>query len=441
MEKAEADKILDQAKEVLAHNDRGLWTVPAGDLYPHQWLWDSCFIAIGLRHLDIERAQAELTSLLRGQWENGMLPNIVFSEGLEHRADRELWRSWVSPYAPHDVHTSGITQPPMLAEAVTLVGQKLKLPERRSWFKSMYPALVRYHEWLYGERDSHREGLIVLVHPYESGLDNSPPWISELRTHSLPWWVSAIERARLDGIINRFRRDVRHVPPGQRMSNIEALAYWSALHRLRSKAYNSQAILSRPVFALQDLAFNCILVQANRRLSEIGKIIGRHLPDHLSENAKRTETALDELFDETSGQYFSRSFTTHKLIEEPTIATLMPLYAGSIPNERAEQLVGMLKNKRKFGSRWPVPTVPLSSPYFNPFKYWQGPAWVNTNWLIIEGLKRYGYDDEANILKQKTTQMVAQNGFSEYFSPLDAQPAGAANFSWTAALTIDLLKS
>ena len=111
------DKLFEQAKAVLKHNDRGSWTVPAGELYPHQWLWDSCFIAIGLRHLDIERARAELTSLLRGQWSNGMLPNIVFAKGKEHHRDRELWRSYLSPYSPAKVATSGLTQPPMLAEA------------------------------------------------------------------------------------------------------------------------------------------------------------------------------------------------------------------------------------------------------------------------------------------------------------------------------------
>jgi hypothetical protein len=69
-------ELLEEAEKVLKKNDRGKFTVPAGDLYPHQWLWDSCFIACGLRHIDIDRAQTELTSLLRGQWSNGMFPNI-----------------------------------------------------------------------------------------------------------------------------------------------------------------------------------------------------------------------------------------------------------------------------------------------------------------------------------------------------------------------------
>jgi len=440
MDDEAATSLLEEAREVLALNDRQGWTVPAGDLYPHQWLWDSCFIAIGLRHLDIERAQTELRSLLRGQWSNGMLPNIIFS-GKAERQHVDLWRSWVSPYSPENVSTSGITQPPMLAEAVARIGQKLKLPERRSWYKEMLPALVRHHEWLYADRNPHQEGLAILIHPYESGSDNSPPWISEMRKHSLPHWIRLIEKLKLDGPVNLFRRDTKHVPPGQRISNIEGLTQWSAIRRLRRKAYNSEAVLSRSLFAVEDLAFNCMFIRANKILKDIAKTAGQDLPEYLVDDMAKTEAALEQLWDESAGQYFSRSFVSHKLIEEPTIATLLPLYAGSITKDRAAHLVQLLKRRRLFSTSWPVPSVPLTSSYFDPYKYWQGPTWVNTNWLIIDGLKRYGYDDEAKVLADKTLQLVAKSGCYEYFSPLNGDPAGAANFSWTAALAIDLLKS
>jgi hypothetical protein len=433
--------LIDDLKKVLQQNDRKIYTVPAGDLYPHQWLWDSCFIAIGLRHLDIDRAKTELTSLLRGQWSNGMLPNMIFASGKQYRRDREIWKSYLSPYSPDDVATSGITQPPMLAEAVFKIGQKLPPAERRTWYRQIYPAILAYHEWLYAERDPHGEGLILLLHPYECGLDNTPPWISELRKHSMPLWVRSIERLHLDGIVNAFRRDTKHVPPGQRMSNVEAAAYWAALRRLRRKAYNSEAILSRSLFAVEDLTFNCILIRANDCLAEIAKAIGHDLPIKLSQQMAKTKTALEQLWDENHSEYFSRSFVSHKLIEEPTIATFMPLYAGAVSKERAEQLVNLLKRRRTFAARWPVPSVPLNSPDFEAHKYWQGPTWVNTNWLIVEGLKRYGFDDEAKLLAERTIELVAKNGPSEYFSPLDGSPAGAPNFSWTAALTIDLLKT
>src|SRR5665213_1248616 len=427
-------ELLSEMQDVLAANDRGGWTVPAGDLYPHQWLWDSCFIAIGLRHTDIERAKIELTSLLHGQWSNGMMPNIIITPGRSYRRETELWRSYLSPYSPNDVATSGITQPPMLAEAVYLVGKKLNQTERRSWYRQTYQPLLRYHEWLYTERDPHNEGLIINIHPWEMGLDNSPPWISELRKHSMPWWVSAFEALHLDSLVNLVRRDTRHVPPGQRMSNIEALIYWSTLRRLRRKAYNSEAILSRSSFAVEDVTFNSILVRANECLEEIAKEIKAEIPQELQARFSSSRQALEQLWDEQTGQYYSRSFVGHKLIEEATIATLIPLYLGEIVKERAQRLVDIMTKKRRFSTNWPLPSVPVNSPFFDPYKYWHGPTWINTNWLVIEGLKRNGFNELAQILTDRTLELVSKSGPSEYFNPLDGTPAGADNFSWTAAL-------
>ena len=67
---------------------------------------------------DVHRAQKELVSLLRGQWHNGMLPNIIFRSEPQYWAERNQWRSWLSPHAPEHVATTGITQPPLIAEAV-----------------------------------------------------------------------------------------------------------------------------------------------------------------------------------------------------------------------------------------------------------------------------------------------------------------------------------
>jgi glycogen debranching enzyme len=117
----------------------------------------------------------------------------------------------------------------------------------------------------------------------------------------------------------------------------------------------------------------------------------------------------------------------------------MPLYSGAISKERAARLVDILKKRRRFALDWPIPSVPLSSPYFDAYKYWQGPTWINTNWLVIQGLKRYGYDDLAELLTNRSIELVSKSGPSEYFSPLNGDPAGAENFSWTAALTIDLI--
>jgi glycogen debranching enzyme len=430
-----------RARAVLEQNDRQDYTVPAGDLYPHQWLWDSCFIAIGLRHVDIERAQTELLSLLRGQWKNGMLPNMIFNDRPEFAADRRAWQSWRSPYAPEHVATSGITQPPMVAEAAVRIGEKLAWPERRQWYNQMLPSLVAYHQWIYTDRDPHDEGLALLIHPWETGLDNTPPWMSELREHQLSWWIRLMRSTHADNIVSLLRRDTRSVPANERFTNIEVLALYDIQLRLRRKGYDIDRILNHSMFTIEDLAFNAILIRANHHLRDMATSARYDLPPELVASMERTEKAFDSLWHETSGQYYSRNFMTHDLIFESTIATLLPLYAGCVTPERAARLVRLLESEHQFGLPFPVPSVPKSSHWFDPKRYWQGPTWINMNWLIIDGLRRYGYRDHADLLRDLSLELIQKHGFNEYFNPLTGEPEGVGDFSWTAALAIDLQKS
>lgn len=435
----ERQDLLEAAKTVLSMNDRGDHTTPVNSgMYPHQWLWDSCFIAIGLRHYDIERAKTEILSLFAGQWDNGMLPNMILAGGRDSR-HAAIWRSWVNPQAPANVQTSGITQPPILAEAIIHVGEKMTKPERRSWYKTTFPALLAYHEWLYNERDPHGEGLVLLVHPWETGLDNTPPWMHELKDHQMPLWIQAIDKLKLSSLFNFFRSDTKFIPAEQRMDTVDALALYSTQRRLRSKNYDIKRILTRTQFTIEDISFNSILIRGNQHLIEIAKYIHKDLPDSLLNSMKKTEKGLEQLWDPYANQYFSREFVSHRLLKQPSIGTLMPLYTGTITKERAKKLVKLLEDDKLFGTQYPIPSTPMNSGYFNPKRYWQGPSWVNTNWLIIDGLKRYGFDDHAAVLTESTIEMVKQAGFYEYFSPLDGKPSGAPNFSWTAALIIDLL--
>lgn len=430
--------VVEIAKAVLEMNDQGLYTAPSKQLYPHQWLWDSCFTAIGLRHIDIARAKMEIISLLDGQWHNGMVPNMIFLPGPQYARDRLIWNSRINPDSPDDLDTSGITQPPMIAEAVVQIGEKLSKAERRTWYKEIYPKLLAYHAWIYHDRDPHREGLALLIHPWETGLDNTPPWMQEMHEHQLALWIRATKKLRLGTLFTLFRNDTKHIPAEQRMSSIDALGLFSTQRRLRRKKYVIENILRHSLFSIEDLAFNCILIRANQRLCEIAKYIEEDVPPDVSESMKRTEAALDILWDPYTGQYYSRDFTTHKLLKVSSIATLLPLYAGTLTEERAKQLVRLLENQHLFGANYPIPSVPLSAETFNPICYWQGPTWINMNWLVIDGLERGGFSEHAEALRQSTLDLIQQHGCYEYFNPINGESAGAPNFSWTAALAIDL---
>src|SRR5581483_10000164 len=131
--------------------------------------------------------------------------------------------------------------------------------------------------------------------------------------------------------------------------------------------YDINHILTHSVFAIEDVAFNSIFIRANQLLKEIAKTIRKDLPDDLLKRMKKTEESLEQLWDPYTNQYYSRNFVTHKYLKESSVATLLPLYAGSITKERAEQLVKLLENDKLFGPAYPVPSTPLNSPWFLPF--------------------------------------------------------------------------
>ena len=433
------------AQSVLQNNDHGTFTIPADGLYPHQWLWDSCFIAIGQRHYDIERAKIEILSILQGQWSNGMVPHMILNplrndnEGKPLR-DSKIWRSWLSPYAPENISTSGITQPPMLAEAIVQVGQKLNMPERRSWYKQTFGALLAYHQWLYHERDPHGEGLVIQIHPWETGLDNTPPWMNELHEHSLPSWIKFVEKLHVDSLLSMLRTDTKYVTIEQRESTIDALALYDIQRRFRRKAYNFNKILDHSLFAIEDLTFNAIFIRANELLITIADTIHEELPEDFIKRTELSKKAFQQLWDDYAGEFFSRDFVTHKLLKQSSVATFMALYSGCISKEQAERIIQLLENEHRYGPAFPIPSTPLDSPWFNELRYWQGPTWVNINWLIIDGLHRYNFHDHADALKESTLEMISHAGFFEYFDPVNGTGLGTDNFSWTAALAIDLMQ-
>jgi hypothetical protein len=436
-------ELTENAIKVLKINDLGSWTQPASGLYPHQWLWDSCFISIGLRHTDTERAKEEIRCLLKGQWSNGMIPNIIFSKAKGYHAGPWLWWSWwswIMPNSPKKVQTSGITQPPVLAEAVVRIGQKLSPDERKTWYKEVFPAIVDYHEWLYRDRDPHQTGLVTVVHPWESGLDNTPPWMEMLHRYSSSLYMRVFGKLGVLKFVDKFRADTTHVPAEERMSTEDLYSVYKIVRQLRRYRYNDKKILKNQKVLLRDLAFNSILIRANDLLADIAHELDEPLPALLQAAHQRSTSALESFWNASSKEYYSIDANTNDQIQAESIATFLPLYAGELDTDRVEHLLNKLNDPKLYSAKFSVPSTSLSSSYFKPHCYWQGPVWINMNWMIIDGLRRNNQPEIAEKLKKQTIELVALSGMDEYFSPLDGSPAGISNFSWTASLTLDLLQ-
>jgi hypothetical protein len=429
------------AEQVLARNRRGSWTCPARDFYPHQWLWDSCFIAIGLARSDPLRAVGELRALFRGQWANGMLPHMIFADDVRDAGSRHVWQSRRRRDAPRAVDTSCITQPPIIAIAVERVAASLDENERHDFLAEVFPKLVAYHRWLYRERDPHARGLITLIHPWECGLDTTPPWIRQLRTMRGPWWLRPALRLRLSRVARVFRRDTRYAPAAERLSDDDGLRMLALVDAARRRGFDLARLDPRRSVLIEDVAFNSFLVVANHSLESIAQTIGERVDPGLVSSFRATESAFEDLWHEGSGQYCSRDVIDGRLIVMSTIATFLPLWTGLVPRDRAERLIAILRAPQRFWPRFPVPSVPLDAREFDDDRYWRGPTWVNTNWAIIEGLRTCAHDELAEELRERTLELIGESGFAEYFSALTGEGFGAPEFSWTAALVLDLVAS
>jgi glycogen debranching enzyme len=155
--------------------------------------------------------------------------------------------------------------------------------------------------------------------------------------------------------------------------------------------------------------------------------------------AADSERALLRLWDADHERFAARG--AHGRVAAHTVVDLLPLLTGTLPHKVAHALVAELSDPKAFGSPFRVPTVAVGDPAFNGDRMWRGPVWVNTNWLLIEGLLASGYAAQAVQLAHRTLAMVAAAGGAfEYYHPVTGLRAGRAApaFAWTAALIVDL---
>jgi glycogen debranching enzyme len=415
--------LADAAHAVIRGNDTGEFVKPSQRLYPWQWNWDSAFVVIGLAGVDPERARTEVRSLLRGQWADGMVPHMVFHpQSVDYRPGPELWDSPRCEGAPA-VATSGLIAPPVLATAVRLLHETA--PDE-AFLEEVVPKLEAWHGWFWRERMHAESGLIAIFHGWESA-DNAPRF------------DRALSRIEVDRDEPVQRTDTLQVAANERPSDLEYRRYLALVDWLRERGYRPRPPTSAP-FAYLDLPLNSVFAVAEDDLASLQRRIGAD-GRRARDAAARLRAALGAMWDEEAGAYRERDLHGAAGVTE-TIADLFPLYAG-VPDAACARRMAdeHLLARDRFGpSPWAVTTVSRASPDFDPRNYWRGPIWINVNWFMIRGLERYGLRAEADHLRGLTLELVSRSGFSEYYEPTTGEPLGSREFSWSASLTLDLLR-
>ncbi|MFQ5465230.1 MAG: DUF547 domain-containing protein, partial [Thermodesulfobacteriota bacterium] len=89
------------------------------------------------------------------------------------------------------------------------------------------------------------------------------------------------------------------------------------------------------------------------------------------------------------------------------------------------------------GNCFSVPNYDTTKEGFQRENYWRGPIWININWMLMKGLRRYGFTQKADSVAKDILELPIRFGFHEYYDSFDGRGYGSADFSWTAALFID----
>jgi hypothetical protein len=350
------------------------YTRPSPSRYPWQWFWDSCFAAIVWRRFDPERPRAELESLLSAQREDGFIGHTIFW-------DRPV--SWTRlPFynvmSRRSFQTETI-QPPLLAWAWRIaVGDP-----------AAEPRVVAQHEWLAAHRDLEGDGLLWIVQPDESGLDASPKFESV-------WGNRANGRIGFPLLVRRNRR----------------------------LGFDAERIRDAGGPVLCEVLVNTMWSLSRQAL-------GRE---------SATPALVARLWDESRGLFLDEAAPGGARPPVVTWAALAPLALPDLPEEIGRRMVEEhLLSDEEFLTPVAPPSVSIAEPSYEPDggggpirRYWRGPTWVNSAWMVWIGLRRLGYEQEANRLAAGVIGAVEREGLREYYDPRTGKGLGAVDFAWSA---------
>lgn len=426
-----------KAKEVLDRNWKDGFTVPSEKLYPFQWNWDSGFVSMGFGSYDMSRAIEEIRSLFSGQWQNGMVPHIIFHSENEktYFPNFDFWNSNVNSGAPQFPKSSGITQPAVHGFVLeNLLQKEPDNPDLLNFIKEIYPKVVNYHRFLYSTRDPQNEGLMYIFHPWESGRDNSPIWDESLDRIII----------QKDSLPKYERRDTSIAPSDERPTAYQYDRYVYLLELGKKYQYDGRKIFDESPFLVQDTLMNALLIKSNESLIKIGKRFGYDIGE-LEEWQQQSKKVFNEkLWNTKLNTYTSYDLRAKKNIEHKEIGGLTALFAGVADIDRATQLNDYLTGLTSRGY-YICPSFDVDSPLFDSKRYWRGPIWPQMNWMIYHGLHKYGFNETAETVKSDLIEIVKQTGFYEYFesqkeiSKKLTKGYGGGQFSWTAACVLDLI--
>ncbi|MFB7952360.1 trehalase family glycosidase [Streptomyces sp. NPDC056045] len=369
------------------------------------WAWDTWKQAVGTARFAPGLAESQIRAMFDWQvrpdsatrpQDAGMIPDVIFYNDPSRGGGNWNERN---------------SKPPLAAWAVWKVYEK---SGNRAFLREMYPKLAAYQSWWYRNRDHDRDGLAEygatvdaandspeqqrLAAAWESGMDNAPRFDAALGT----------------GVVANRAADGTLLGHSLTQESVDLNAYLAA----------DQGYLAR-----------------------IAGTLGRTAD---AERWKRRSAATSAavrttMYDPADGWFHDIALDTGARLTARGrgIDGAVPLWTGTASDAQARAVRDVLTDPAEFATTVPFPTVAKSSPYFSPTAYWRGPVWLDQAYFALGGLRRYGYDKDADALRDRLVTHAAgladDGPIMENYDPTTGAPLNAPGFSWSAALLLPIL--
>ena len=416
-ESASIDVLRSAALEQMHRNTRSGWDAyqrkrfqyvqPSPSRYKWQWFWDACFHVIALARLDVELARAEFETLLAHQASDGFIGHIMFWGRIGRVAGAFSFQGRCSDWR---IGHTALIQPPLLAHALLALWHATRDLEMLNVY---LPRVAKYYRWLQRNRALGDDSLIGVLSPYETGMDNSPAYDALLGAgrptrFQLLWrnWMLDLFNARLgDGFDFSVARE-------------------------------------RDRFVAIDPFVNAVYCDALDVLSELHSAAGDSCSATDASNLRDTvlQSLHRECWDANLGRWVMLAGRDRRRVTTLAVASIMPLICSGFDRAIVESVVARyLTDPRHFGTPFPVPSVAVSEPTFDPEGescIWRGPVGLNLNWLIARGLRRHGFDEQARWIEAKSVEMASRE-FREFYSPITGAGMRGREFGW-ATVAVDM---
>lgn len=205
--------------------------------------------------------------------------------------------------------------------------------------------------------------------------------------------------------------------------------------------------------SLEALDLSTMMVKEMRALQKMASELGLKKDVLMwKEKANRLAALINRyMWDEDTGFYYNifkenNSFVNKKgqNLKRKEIIGFLPMWAGIADKKQTRKLMKHLKNPSEFWRRFGVPTLSADDPYYDGDVMtccrWNGPVWLLWDYMVIEGVRNYGYTKEAEevfdkIFNAVVFQLRKNHRFWESYSPDNTLLHSPRSYLWDSIIS------